>query len=83
MKEIVVYGAPWCAFCKTERQWLDSFDISYEYRDISKNEDVMNELIAISGSSSIPVLVAKDEADKIFIVKGFNRQGLSNLLKLK
>lgn len=78
---ITLYGAPFCAFCKTERQWLDSFNIEYEYKDI-EDSDVANELISLSGSSSIPVLTIRDKADNLIIIKGFDRQRLSKELKL-
>lgn len=53
--KVILYSAPWCAFCKTEKQYLDSINIEYVVKDIEEDEGAMEELIAKSGRKSVPV----------------------------
>lgn len=43
---ITIYSTPWCAFCKTEKQWLDSMNIPYVSKDIEEDEGAKDELLA-------------------------------------
>lgn len=43
---ITIYSTPWCAFCKTEKQWLDSMGIPYVSKDIEEDEGAKDELLA-------------------------------------
>ena len=35
--KVIVYSTTWCAFCKTEKQWLDHLNIPYIEKDIEKD----------------------------------------------
>lgn len=81
----VLFGAEWCGFCKTEKQWLDSKNIQYEYVDIEKNEDGKNYLEIVVNSLSVPVTIVQNDDDIKFdgiLVRGFDRKRLSQLLKI-
>ena len=43
---VTVYSTPWCAFCKTEKQWLDSLGVQYLSKDIEEDESAKEELLA-------------------------------------
>ena len=43
---VTVYSTPWCAFCKTEKQWLDSLGVQYVTKDIEEDESAKEELLA-------------------------------------
>ncbi len=43
---VTVYSTPWCAFCKTEKQWLDSLGVPYVSKDIEEDEGAKDELLA-------------------------------------
>lgn len=43
---VTVYSTPWCAFCKTEKQWLDSLGVPYVSKDIEEDEGAKEELLA-------------------------------------
>lgn len=79
---VTLYGAPWCAFCQTEKQWLDSKGISYEYHDVEKDESAMEYVRDVSGSSGIPLTIVQPDDHEIHVIRGFNRQELSTRLGL-
>ncbi|MCB9819713.1 NrdH-redoxin [Candidatus Nomurabacteria bacterium] len=43
---VVVYSTPWCAFCKTEKQWLESIGVKFISRDIEEDKGAKEELLA-------------------------------------
>jgi len=43
---VTVYSTPWCAFCRTEKQWLDHLGIAYVSKDIEGDERAKDELLA-------------------------------------
>lgn len=43
--QITVYSTTWCAFCKTEKQWLDKLGIPYVAKDIEQDEEANKELL--------------------------------------
>lgn len=68
MKEIILYGASWCAFCHTEKQWLESLGVAFTYKEIDTDESAMAELLALDAGTSVPVTKIGDE-----VVRGFQR----------
>lgn len=75
--KVTLYGAPWCAFCQTEKQWLESKSVSFDYVDVDENKDALDYLHDTWGSSGIPVTIVEDEDDKKHAILGFNRPELS------
>lgn len=75
MKDVIVYGASWCAFCKTAKQWLESLGVAFTYKEIDTDESAMAELVALDVGSSVPVTKIGDE-----IVRGFQRQLIQSKL---
>lgn len=75
--KVTLYGAPWCAFCQTEKQWLESKSVLFDYVDVDDNKDALDFLYNTLGSSGIPVTVVEDKDDKKHIIRGFNRPELS------
>lgn len=43
---VIIYSTPWCAFCKTEKQWMDSLGVSYVVKDIEEDESAKQELLS-------------------------------------
>lgn len=82
--KITIYSTPWCAFCKTEQQWLDSLNVPYKVKDIEANPLHKEELLKKVGDSfkGVPVTDINGE-----IIHGFDRPKLqaaleeNNLLK--
>lgn len=75
---VTIYSAPWCAFCKTEKQYLDHLGVAYTVKDIEEDEGVMEELIAKSGQKSVPVT----DIDGV-LIRGFDRAKIDLTLKEK
>lgn len=76
--QITIYTTTWCAFCKTEMQWLDHLNIPYVSKNIEEDEAAKDELLAkIDGNfQGVPVTdIAGD------IVLGFNRPALQAALE--
>lgn len=80
MSQVIVYSAPWCAFCKTEKQYLDHLGVAYVEKDIDGDESAMAELLAKVGTetSSVPVT----DIDGI-IIRGFDRAKIDAALQEK
>jgi mycoredoxin len=36
--QITIYSTTWCAFCKTEKQYLDKLGIAYVEKDIEEDK---------------------------------------------
>lgn len=70
--QITIYGAEWCGFCHSVKQYLEKKSINFDYKDIEKDETAYNELMGKLGGqanySGIPVTdIAGD------IILGFDR----------
>lgn len=78
MNKVTVYSTPWCAFCKTEKQWLDSLGVEYTAKDVEEDPEAMKELMEKAGGnfSGVPVTDIAGE-----LVLGFDRPKLTALLK--
>lgn len=77
---VIVYSAEWCAYCKTEKQYLDKLGVSYAVKDIEKTPGAQDELAAKTGGKAqgIPVTDIAGE-----IVYGFDRARIDELLRAK
>lgn len=77
---IIVYSAPWCAFCNTEKQYLEHLGVEFTVRDIEEDNGAMEELLEKVGgeTSSVPVT----DIDGI-IIRGFDRAKIDTTLRDK
>ena len=77
---VIIYSTPWCAFCKTEKQYLEHLGIPFITRDIEEEEGALDELLAKVGgaASSVPVT----DIDGV-IIRGFDRRKIDETLKAK
>ena len=77
---VIVYSAEWCAYCKTEKQYLDKLGVSYTVKDIEKTPGAQEELATKTGGKAqgIPVTDIAGE-----IVYGFDRARIDELLTAK
>ncbi|GAC1502147.1 MAG: hypothetical protein NVS1B10_06820 [Candidatus Saccharimonadales bacterium] len=55
-QNITIYGAEWCAFCHTAKQYLDKKNISYKYIDVDNDSAAGMEAVEKSGQRGIPVI---------------------------
>jgi glutaredoxin 3 len=73
---IIVYGAPWCAFCNTAMHYFDQLKVKYEYIDVDEDPKAGMEAVEKSGQRGIPVI---DLAGDIIV--GFDRSKIDASLK--
>jgi glutaredoxin 3 len=75
---IIVYGAPWCAFCHTAMQYLDKLGVGYKYIDVDKDPKAGMAAVDKSGQRGIPVIDLDGD-----IIIGFDRPKIDASLKAK
>lgn len=71
--QITIYSTTWCAFCKTEKQWLDHLGIPYVSKNIEEDEAANAELMEKLGGNFQGVPVTDVAGD---IILGFDRPKL-------
>ncbi len=76
--KVTVYSTPWCAFCKTEKQYLEHLGVDFVSKDIEEQPEAKAELEAKLGGTftGVPVTDICGE-----IVTGFDRKKIDELLK--
>jgi glutaredoxin-like protein len=60
--DITVYGASWCSDCRRSKALLDTEGVDYTWVDVEADESAAAKALAISGRTSIPVVVFPDGA---------------------
>ena len=75
---VTIYSTPWCAFCRTEKQWLESLGVSFAAKDIEEDEGAKDELLDKLGGQFQGVPTT-DIAGEIII--GFDRPKLQAALQ--
>lgn len=75
-KDIIVYGAPWCAFCHTAMHYFDKLGVKYKYVDVDQDPAGGQAAIEKSGQRGIPVIDLEGD-----IIVGFDRPKIDSSLK--
>lgn len=78
MSKVTVYSTTWCAFCNTEKQWLDKLGVEYAAKDIEEDKAAYDELMEKIGGEfkGVPVTSIGDD-----VILGFDRPKLQEALK--
>ena len=76
--QVIIYSAPWCAFCKTEKEYLEHLGVAFTVRDIEEDSGAMEELVEKSGQQSVPVTDIYG-----IIIRGFDRAKIDVTLRDK
>ena len=76
--QVTIYSAPWCAFCKTEKEYLEHLGVAFTVRDIEEDTGAMEELVEKSGQQSVP----DTDIDGV-INKGYDRAKIDATLRDK
>jgi glutaredoxin 3 len=71
---VIVYTTPTCPYCKMVKDFLSQRGISFEERDVSRNQSYAQELVSNTGQMGVPVTVIDGQ-----IVVGFDRARLEQL----
>ncbi|HEV7622853.1 MAG TPA: glutaredoxin family protein [Amnibacterium sp.] len=57
---ILMYGAAWCGDCRRSKAVLDASGLEYDYVDVEASVQAADAVLAITGRTSIPVIVLPD-----------------------
>jgi len=76
--QITVYSTSWCAFCHTEKQWLDKLGIPYIAKDIEADPAANEELLKKLNGEFRGVPVTDVGGDMIL---GFDRPKIQEAIK--
>ena len=78
MSKVIVYSTSWCAFCNTEKQWLDKLGVEYESKNIEEDQDANKELLEkVNGNfQGVPVTDINGT-----LILGFDRPQLEEALE--
>lgn len=74
---VTVYSTTWCAFCATEKQWLDKLGVKYVSKNVEEDEEANKELLDKLGGNFTGVPVTDIAGEMIL---GFNRPALQAAL---
>ncbi|MCA9341033.1 NrdH-redoxin [Candidatus Saccharibacteria bacterium] len=76
--KVVIYSTNWCAFCKTEKQWLDSLNVEYIEKNIETDKAAEQELLQKLNGNFQGVPVTDIAGD---VILGFDRPKLQAALE--
>lgn len=78
--KIIIYSTNWCAFCKTEKQYLDKKGISYVEKNVEEDKAAYEELMQKNNGNfqGVPVTDIAGE-----LVLGFDRLKIDRLIQEK
>jgi len=81
--KVTVFGTTNCAFCKVEKQWLDSKGVEYKYINIDEDESAKAFLEETLDIQAVPVTtIEKSEGTITHVIHGFDRKKLTEALGL-
>jgi glutaredoxin-like YruB-family protein len=78
--KVIIYSTTWCAFCKTEEQYLQKLGVGYVKKDIEEDKEAYEELMQKSKGAFQGVPVTDIAGD---LVLGFDRAKIDTLLREK
>lgn len=80
MSKVTVYSTTWCAFCSTEKQWLEKLGVEFDAKDIEEDKAAYEELMGKLGGNFQGVPVTDIDGE---VVLGFDRPKLQKALEEK
>jgi glutaredoxin-like YruB-family protein len=78
--KVIIYSTTWCAFCKTEEQYLQKLGVEYIKKDVEEDKEAYVELMEKNGGAFQGVPVTDIAGG---LVLGFDRAKIDTLLKEK
>ena len=65
---MILYSTKSCIYCPAAKQWLKDHNIDFEEIILDGNPEEIKKLVALTGKTSVPVLVLPDDSYMV----GFN-----------
>lgn len=78
--KVIIYSTTWCAFCKTEKQYLSKLGVAFVEKDVEEDKEAYEELMSKNGGAYQGVPVT-DIAGTMIL--GFDRHKIDATLKEK
>lgn len=75
MEQVKIYTTPPCPYCKQAKAYMDKKGIKYVEYNVMKDQNALQEMVRISGSRSVPVIVACEQ-----VMVGFDSVRLEQML---
>ena len=73
---VKVYSVAWCPPCNKLKKYLDQKGVKYTVITVADEKEARDEVLAVSGQRSVPVLKVKD-----IVIVGFERTQIDEALK--
>ncbi|MGL5615282.1 MAG: glutaredoxin domain-containing protein [Sarcina sp.] len=73
---IKVYSVEWCPPCNKLKKYLDKKGLDYEVVTVADSKEDRDEVLAISGQRSVPVLKVNED-----VVVGFEKKDIDMLIE--
>lgn len=80
MSKVIIYSTPWCAFCKTEKQYLEHLGVEFVTKDIELEPEALKEYEEKVQGKTTSVPVTDIDGELVF---GFDRKKIDELLRAK
>lgn len=77
---VIIYSTTWCAFCKTEEEYLDKLGVKHVVKNIEDDKEAYEELMQKIGGNFTGVPVTDIAGEMIL---GFDRPKIDAALKDK
>ncbi len=74
--KVIVYSAPWCAFCKMTKDYLNKLGVNFTEVDVEQDRQAALDLVQKTGQAGIPVIEIGER-----IIIGFDRPTIDTVLK--
>lgn len=76
-KNVTIFTTNTCASCAMVKRFLGAKGVSYDEVNVDQNPERRAEATAVSGASTVPVIVVTKEDDSREVVVGFNLSKLA------
>lgn len=73
-KKITIYTTPECVYCRMTKSFFNIRGVSFDEKDVLKNEEARREMISKSGARVVPVVDVDGE-----IIVGYHRPRLREI----
>lgn len=82
--KITIYSTTTCPYCKAAKDYLSSYNFSFEEKMVDQDDTAREEMANISGGFlGVPfIVIEKDTGEKVSII-GFDKEKIKSALDIK
>lgn len=79
--KITLYTITDCPFCRQEKEYLKSNNMSFEEKNLETNRDFLTEMLSVSNNfSGVPVTKIEKDDGQVSVLKGFTKEEFDKVL---